>query len=176
MPTGAELMAGPLGISDPRAVRVTVLNHEVNFGHEYVYHCHILAHEEMDMMHSMIFAVAPSVAPSAFAAAASPDGTAAELTWTYNAVNSDFTGFTIQRSTDPLFPVGATTVSISVSDPAARAYTDTPATPGNYYYRIAASNVVGDTFDYAGSTDFPHPAINTAFLEDPTPVTIIAPV
>ena len=24
----------------------------VNFGWEYVWHCHILAHEEMDMMHS----------------------------------------------------------------------------------------------------------------------------
>jgi hypothetical protein len=26
------------------------VNHYVNFGAEYVYHCHILSHEEMDMM------------------------------------------------------------------------------------------------------------------------------
>jgi len=34
-----------------------ILNHTVNFGWEYVWHCHILSHEEMDMMHSLVVAV-----------------------------------------------------------------------------------------------------------------------
>ena len=44
-----------------------ILNHYVNFGWEYVYHCHILSHEEMDMMHSLVFAVPPK-APSGLGA------------------------------------------------------------------------------------------------------------
>jgi len=38
---------------------VTVLNNVVNFGWEYVYHCHLLGHEEMDMMHDVSLVVAP---------------------------------------------------------------------------------------------------------------------
>ncbi len=42
---------------------VTVINHMVNFGWEYVWHCHLLGHEEFDMMRPMAVAKAP-VAPS----------------------------------------------------------------------------------------------------------------
>ncbi len=31
----------------------------VNFGWEYVYHCHILSHEEMDMMRPVLYALPP---------------------------------------------------------------------------------------------------------------------
>ncbi|HET8666476.1 MAG TPA: multicopper oxidase domain-containing protein, partial [Terriglobales bacterium] len=48
----------PLGMSmgfnsigpDGQATRTTITNQQVNFGWEYVWHCHILSHEEMDMM------------------------------------------------------------------------------------------------------------------------------
>ena len=62
-PAGAVLQGGPGGYFDPIGQPVTVTNHMVNFGHEYVYHCHLLAHEENDMMHAVTFAVAPE-APS----------------------------------------------------------------------------------------------------------------
>ena len=39
----------------------------VNFGWEYVWHCHILGHEENDMMRPIIFQVPPA-APSNLAA------------------------------------------------------------------------------------------------------------
>ena len=66
------------GHADPTATRGMVrpgrerrspeiLNHYVNFGWEYVWHCHILSHEEMDMMHSLVFAVPPK-APSGLSA------------------------------------------------------------------------------------------------------------
>ena len=44
---------------------VTVANHVVNFGWEYVWHCHLLGHEENDMMRPIEFnAVKAPAAPS----------------------------------------------------------------------------------------------------------------
>jgi FtsP/CotA-like multicopper oxidase with cupredoxin domain len=40
-------------------VRTTVTNGLVNFGWEYAYHCHILSHEEMDMMRPITVAMPP---------------------------------------------------------------------------------------------------------------------
>jgi hypothetical protein len=39
------------GLQARWATPVDIINHYVNFGWEYVWHCHILSHEEMDMMH-----------------------------------------------------------------------------------------------------------------------------
>ena len=72
LPEGATLIPPPpAGWFDPNGVNIPeILNHYVNFGWEYVWHCHILSHEEMDMMHSLVFAVPPK-APSRLKA---PDG------------------------------------------------------------------------------------------------------
>ena len=45
---------------NPDGEPVDIVNHFVNFGWEYVYHCHILSHEEMDMMHAQVVGVAPA--------------------------------------------------------------------------------------------------------------------
>ncbi len=37
-----------------------IVNQLVNFGWEYVYHCHILSHEEMDMMRPVSVALPPN--------------------------------------------------------------------------------------------------------------------
>ena len=38
-----------------------MVNYIANFGNEYVWHCHILAHEENDMMRPLVmFGMAPS--------------------------------------------------------------------------------------------------------------------
>ncbi|GFO57178.1 hypothetical protein GMSM_41850 [Geomonas sp. Red276] len=42
----------------------TVANAPVNYGFEYVWHCHILGHEENDFMRSMIFLVPTAVPPA----------------------------------------------------------------------------------------------------------------
>jgi hypothetical protein len=39
---------------DPSGNPVTVTNDYVNFGWEYVWHCHILGHEENDMMRLLV--------------------------------------------------------------------------------------------------------------------------
>ena len=42
-----------------------IVNQLVNFGWEYVYHCHILSHEEMDMMRPVSVALPPNAADGA---------------------------------------------------------------------------------------------------------------
>ena len=79
-----------------------------NFGWEYVWHCHILGHEENDMMRPIMFQVPPP-APSNLLAATDTVNGGVKLTWTDNSANE--TGFTVQRDVDPAFP---SPVSISV--------------------------------------------------------------
>ena len=54
----------------------------VNFGWEYVWHCHILSHEEMDMMRPMSLAVARSIPATPALAANGTPGSPIDLTWT----------------------------------------------------------------------------------------------
>ncbi|MEW6418138.1 MAG: Ser-Thr-rich GPI-anchored membrane family protein [Nitrospirota bacterium] len=164
-PDGAPLSApSPTGgFFDPNGdpvvafgVEGQINNHYVNFGWEYVYHCHLLAHEEMDMMHSVIFAVPPE-APTGLAATLR--GNRATLTWLDNSMNE--TQFTLQRATDSNF----TTVTTFLVNPVNGAgstvnYIDTTAAPNiSYYYRIYASNLVGDTDTPA----FPTMNVDSAF-------------
>ena len=59
-------LADQLGIGIPPAngagEPIDVVNHLINYGGEYVYHCHILSHEENDMMRPVLFALAPKAA------------------------------------------------------------------------------------------------------------------
>jgi len=157
MPLGAILMGGPGGFFDPSAEPVTIINHKVNFGWEYMYHCHLLAHEEMDMMHSVVFAVPPETPTNLVATV---KGSKATLTWTDNSLNE--TGFTIQRAADAGFTTGLATFTVG---PDVRTYTDaTIKNNQTYYYRLFASNLVGDTTVYAApAIGFPHMTVDSAF-------------
>ena len=154
MPEGAELGMGMV-VFDPLGDPVQVFNHYVNFGWEYVWHCHILSHEEMDMMRPQAVAVAP-MAPSGLTA--TPVGVGAEkrvdLSWTDNGLNE--TAFVVERATASTGPwttlatvpstaTGPTVGDIAYSDPVG----DTTQT---YFYRVFASNTVGDTATYPAST------------------------
>ena len=136
-PLGVELMGGPGGYKDPLGNPVTVTNHIVNFGWEYVLHCHLLGHEEMDMMHEESLAVPPN-APTGLTAAAATVGI--DLAWSDNSINE--TGFTIEKSVDPTFLTGVTSVTLG---PDVIAYNDPAFDAGaTTYYRVYADNVVGD--------------------------------
>jgi len=157
-PDGAVLDApAPAGWFDPIGGNAItqILNHEVNFGWEYVWHCHILAHEEMDMMHSLAAAIPPK-APSGLSAVSKTSPLRAVLTWTDNSANE--TGFTIQRATNSAFTTNLLTLG-SVGAGIVT-YTDSTITLNNsYYYRVVANNRVGDTEVYdgilnAGNTTF----------------------
>jgi len=150
-PLGEPLEAPPGGFKDPEGNPVTVLNHLVNFGWEYVWHCHLLAHEEMDMMHGMSFVVAPE-APTNLTATAAISGSPVNLTWVDNSISE--TGFAIQRARNANFTVNLTTFTVG---PDVVTYSDATAVPGTgYYYRVRAVNVVGDTTVYtAPAVGFP---------------------
>ncbi len=150
LPAGATLPApGPAGWFDPLGNPITeILNHTVNFGWEYVWHCHILSHEEMDFMHSLVFAVPPKAATNV---AGTWNGNAnnprVTLNWVDNSTQE--AGFAVQRALDAAFTTGLTTLANlgAHAGTGPMTYTDTtPARSSTYYYRVwAKGEVVGDT-------------------------------
>ena len=123
-----------------------IINSMVNFGWEYVWHCHILSHEEMDMMRPISLALPPR-APSNLTAAVTGSGNGRQvvLAWADNSANE--TGFAIQRATDATGPwttiatVGANVVTYA--DPIGNTNTV-------YFYQVLATNSVG----YAGTPGY----------------------
>ena len=130
-------------------------NPSMNFGWEYVWHCHILGHEENDMMRSIAVAQAPE-APTSLTAV--PVAGGVKLSWTDNSITSNWV--TIQRATDAAITQNVTMLTVPVSSLTAAAnlshgecasqsgcpmsYTDTTATPlTTYYYQVVANNTVG---------------------------------
>jgi hypothetical protein len=125
------------------------LDGATNFGWEYVWHCHILGHEENDMMRPIMFQVPPPDPSNLVVVANSATG-GVDVSFKDNSANE--TGFVVQRDTDPFFltpapdtiAVGASTTrnavgegtdygsTITVNDPTGL----TAGTP--YYYRVQA--------------------------------------
>ena len=152
-PLGVVLKGGPggLGFVDPQGNAVTVVNRIVNFGAEYVWHCHILAHEEMDMMHSLIFATTPEAPSNLAAVNVSPDSTRmVNLSWDDNSVVE--TGFFVMRGPTTAGPWETIAKVDSLTGPQKGAvvnYTDTTGAPStSYFYEVIAGNTVGDTMTY----------------------------
>jgi FtsP/CotA-like multicopper oxidase with cupredoxin domain len=150
MPAG---MTDPMmsGI-DPNNQAVSTVNQILNFGQEYVWHCHILGHEENDMMRPMVFQVAP---PAPANLQASPLTGQVQLGFT--DMSASESAFTLERSlNDPTFAT-PTQISLAPSLPAAGTsvpgtsfgatmpYTDTvpapdPVNGSVYYYRVRAED------------------------------------
>jgi hypothetical protein len=161
LPEGATLIAPPpAGWFDPagNAIEPEIRNHFVNFGWEYVWHCHILSHEEMDMMHSLVFVVPPL--PPALqlpVVSGNANNPVVGLTWTDKSTKE--AQFTIQRASDANFSVGLRTFTVpaAANSGATVAFTDKTVSPNNtYWYRVfAIGPVVGDTTVYPNSTGFP---------------------
>ena len=134
-----------------------VTNQVINYGWEYVWHCHILGHEENDFMRAIAVAQVPED-PSALVVAPQANGDNL-VSWTDNSVVSNWV--TIQRSTDPAFPA-ASTSTFHVLNPVGtggynaygecaqqagclRNYTDPKAgiPTGTSYYQVIANSTVG---------------------------------
>jgi FtsP/CotA-like multicopper oxidase with cupredoxin domain len=129
---------------DPLNNPITVFNALINYGWEYVWHCHLLGHEENDMMRPMIIGVAPA-APTSLAATGVGG---VHLTWNDNSLKkagySNLTGFTVQRATDPAFTINLTSFSVPQAAGVPQTYTDTTAIAGTlYYYKVFAANKLG---------------------------------
>jgi hypothetical protein len=163
MPEGAMLTSANVLAFAPDGTPIDIVNHLVNFGWEYMWHCHILSHEEMDMMRSQAVAIAPR-APTSLIAEALPYPQGARLTWTDNSANE--TGFTIQRATDAAFTTELTTFSVGQNT---AVFNDTTVLPNTtYYYRVKAINLVGDTQIYATGATFPTKQADSAFSNTAT--------
>ena len=110
-----------------------------------MWHCHLLGHEENDMMRPMILAVAP-IAPSNLLATRAGAGASQRVVLTWRDASANETGFTVQRAISAAGPW----VTIAALPAAAVTYTDTRvARRTTYYYRVIANNMVGYTQTYA---------------------------
>jgi parallel beta-helix repeat protein len=147
MPAGDLLLPPPGGFMDPSGTTLTgVTNHLVNYGWEYVMHCHLLEHEEMDMMHAMPFATAP-YSPTNLGATMF-NATSVNLTWMDASIAE--TGYIVQRNTTllPWTDLAVIPSPLNTTGPTngtMMSYNDTIVADGTiYYYRILANTIVGD--------------------------------
>ncbi len=138
-----QLLGGTMNFTNinPLGNPITVTNQMTNFGWEYVDHCHLLGHEENDMMRPMCF-VMPPEAPTGLATPGFRTGIGVTLNWTNNSLNQ--TAVTIQRATDNQFLTNLTNFVTATAF--ATTFTDTTTVAGTtYFYRVVATNTVGST-------------------------------
>ena len=113
------------------------INHTTNFGWEYVWHCHLLGHEENDMMRPIVFQVAPP-APSNLTAVSF--GGSVTVSFTDNAASE--TGFYLEKADNADFlnstKVGTLAASTNPVFGGTVTFTDTLGTAAAYWYRVQA--------------------------------------
>lgn len=144
IPLGSEMGFNNIDADGNPTAPIT--NQLINYGSEYVWHCHILSHEEMDMMRPVAVAM-PPIAPSGLVF----DATTKKLSWSDNSLNE--TSFLVQRSTDggATWPVAGTVVSpldqVNTKTGGlvlATTYTDSTYEPKTAsQYRVVAQNTIG---------------------------------
>lgn len=144
-----------------------IVNTVTNFDWEYVFHCHILSHEEMDMMRPVTVHVARQL-PAA--PVLSRVLTTTGFTWT-DGTPVDYTqpaalannwgnstseiGYRFERAQQVGNVLGAyATIGKVLAN--RTAFTDTTAAAGKTYrYRVAAYNAAGDSVSNVVSVDYP---------------------
>jgi len=154
---------------DPSGNTITQTNQLVNFGWEYMIHCHILGHEEGDMMRPIAVGVVIT-APTAVSAKYSTTATKKRVVVTFidNSINE--TGFYLQRRSnisdpwvtvaaarraaptwdnahqlvvDPGLSTGTTTTTETLTDSVPLTDTTTFAAGTSYQYRVIAIDEIG---------------------------------
>jgi hypothetical protein len=131
-----------------------------NFGWEYVWHCHILGHEENDMMRPFVFEVSPA-APTVLTGAASSGPVKVTLHWTNNDTFPAATNYLVQRATNAAFTSGLTAFTVNGRP---TTYVDTAVAGSTlYYYRVRAETSVAYS-DWTNVVTATTPAATTAPL------------
>ncbi len=174
MPLGDTSMFNPTDVNGNPVTAIA--NHLVNFGWEYMLHCHILSHEEMDMMRPVGVAIPPIAPDGLLARIVSQRRNTATVVLTWNDNSISETSFAIERSSDS----GVTweqvgTVDSPLDQPntkEVRTYTDTVDDRLTYQYRVIALNTIGDTTVYAGSTGFPTVTAKSAYSSPAIPIIV----
>ena len=138
LPLGSTM--GFMGVDPLTGNPMAVSNVVANFGWEYMWHCHLLGHEENDMMRAIVVKVPPP-APSNLVASALTGTPRVSLTWQDKSLNEN--GFTIQRASNAAFTQGLVTFTVGQN---VTNYTDTSvAALTFYYYRVMATSVNGNS-------------------------------
>jgi FtsP/CotA-like multicopper oxidase with cupredoxin domain len=146
-----------------------------NFGWEYVWHCHLLGHEENDMMRPMVLTVA-GAAPLAVTLNAIAPATGAtppiKVVWVANVLTTTAnapTGYLVQRASGSATATNFTTIA-TIYDATVKTYSDTALAPTTIYrYRVVPFNLVGNSAAVATIRN-----VTTATWTPPT-VTLTAP-
>jgi FtsP/CotA-like multicopper oxidase with cupredoxin domain len=141
----AEAPDPAMGLQNMLGNAADQINHVANFGNEYVWHCHLLGHEENDMMRPIILQTPPPV-PNPLTAVSNVLG-GVDVSWIDNSSNE--TGFVLERDVDPTFP-NPTIINVAPSAPTpdvsasansfgtAITVTDQSVPVGQVYYRVEA--------------------------------------
>ncbi|MEW5828724.1 MAG: multicopper oxidase domain-containing protein [Chloroflexota bacterium] len=143
-----------------------IVNQVVNFGWEYVWHCHILSHEEMDMMRPTVVTVDRQLPQAPILSVTGLAGNPINLSWT-DGTPVDYAslaawgdpaneiGYRVERA------VGAGAYStIANVFPNITSYQDSSAVLGqDYSYRVVAYNAAGDSVSNAEFLDGTPPAV-----------------
>jgi hypothetical protein len=167
-PLGTVLFGPNDGFMDPTGQPATLVNHLINYGSEFTWHCHILAHEENDMMRPTAAGL-PPMAPTNLNA--NQQGSTAVLTWTDNSVSE--TNWTIQRTTNLTGAWTTIVTLLSTTGPikgTSVTYVDSTIASGTqYWYRVQANDIIGDTWVYAApAVGFPTLKVDSAYSNTAT--------
>lgn len=153
-PIGSTMGFANLDPKTAQPITPPITNQLYNFGWEYVWHCHILSHEEMDMMRPISMAVARSLTPTPSLAATGLPGAPVNLTWVDGTPLNDpliwgdpanEIGFRIERATVDAGGVESVYTVLGTALANATSYEDTTtASDTAYRYRIFATNAAGE--------------------------------
>jgi FtsP/CotA-like multicopper oxidase with cupredoxin domain len=122
---------------------ITIANQLFNFGQEYVWHCHLLGHEENDMLRSEVFVVAPEETSGLTAILRRTPRLQVDLAWQDASMSAMF--FTVQRDLSAAFTAPTSfTVARPAVQPGPVTFSDTGPLAANtaYYYRVRADKVL----------------------------------
>jgi FtsP/CotA-like multicopper oxidase with cupredoxin domain len=152
MPQGSTMGFVPF---DANGDPVTTVNEVYNFGWEYMWHCHLLSHEEMDMMRPIQVNVAREL-PAAPVLDAVVNGADVALTWTDGTpVTTDpatwgnpanEVGYRIERALIESSGQPGVYLPLGLALANATSFTDATYDPLiGYAYRVVAFNAAGET-------------------------------
>ncbi len=181
MPLGTtEQFSQVDGLGQPRSVE----NSLYNFGWEYVFHCHILSHEEMDMMRPVTLAVGRDLPdpPDPVGVSGAPgnpitlawnDATPAPTGLTVESPSApkNEIGFSIERAPLPEGgPVGDYSVIATATANTESFVDDTTIDGRGYRYRVRAFNASEDTggFSLSNTVDVEPATYFDSYVATPT--------
>ena len=151
-PNGSE--AGFNNTGTNGAPIAPISNDMTNFGWEYVWHCHLLSHEEMDMMRPISVSAPRTLSDASVMSFTRPtsdvllswtDGTPVSITdpTTWGNAKNEI-GYKIERAPLVNGTVGDY-AQIATALANVTTYTDNTAGTGQYAYRVTAWNAAGNT-------------------------------